>query len=51
MRLNSTGVAEVLSFNARDRTVTGWSLNTEGFFFNYWNTGVDLGSSGIEFLV
>ena len=44
MRLNSTGVAEGLLCNACDRKVTGSSLKRE--FFNYWNTGVDLGSNG-----
>jgi len=45
MRLNSTGVAE--GYIARDRKVTVSSLNTEVFFFfNFLNTGVDLGSSG-----
>jgi len=43
--INSTGVAEGLPCNARDRKVTGSSLNRE-VFFNYWSTGVDFGSSG-----
>ena len=39
--LNSTGVADGLPCNARDRKATGLKRD----FFNYWNTGVDLGSS------
>ena len=45
MSLNSTGVAEGLPCNARDRRVTGSSLNRE-VSFNYFYTGVDFGSSG-----
>jgi len=44
MTLNSTGVADGLPCNARDRKATGSSRKRD--FFNYWNTGVDLGSSG-----
>jgi len=46
MRLNCTGVAEGLPFNASNRKSHVVRASTEYFSFNYWNIGVDLGSIG-----
>ena len=54
MRLNSTGVTEGLPGNARDRKVTGSSLNRETFFsiIGILESTLDrVARHGIEFLV